>query len=64
MPHASIEFVAFFMVAIAGSIISEAIEKKDYRGNRFRNILRDAGLLVVLSTVLIVVAAIVEIQVI
>ena len=64
LPHASIEFVAFFMAAIAGSIISEAIEKKDYRGNRFRNILRDAGLLVVLSAILIVVAAIVEIQVI
>ena len=64
LPHASIEFVAFFMAAIAGSIISEAIEKEDYRGTRFRNILRDAGLLVVLSAVMIVVAAIVEIQVI
>jgi len=64
LPHASIEFVAFFMAAIAGSIISEAIEKKDYSGDRFRNILRDAGLLIVLSTILIVVAAIIEIQVI
>lgn len=64
LPHASMEFVAFFMAAIAGSIISEAIEKKDYAGDRFRNILRDGGLLIVLSALLIVVAAIVEVQVI
>ncbi len=63
LPHASLEFFGFFMAAIAGSIISEAIEKHDYSGNHFKNILKDALLLTVLSAILIVVAAYVEVTV-
>ena len=64
LPHATVEFLAFFMAAIAGSILSEAIEKKDYKGDRFKNILRDVGLLVSLSVALIIIAAVIEVSVI
>tara|TARA_Y100000310_G_C20649474_1_gene798551 strand:+ start:694 stop:1446 length:753 start_codon:yes stop_codon:yes gene_type:complete len=63
LPHASLEFVGFFMAAIAGGILSEAVEKHDFGGERFKNILRDSILLIILSIVVIVVGAFVEVNV-
>jgi len=63
LPHASLEFLGFFMAAISGSIISEAIEKHDYKGNHFKNILKDSLLLCIISAALIIVAAYVEVSI-
>ncbi len=63
IPHASLEFFGFFMAALAGSLISEAIEKHDYSGNHFKNILKDSTMLTLLSVTLIIIAAYVEVAV-
>jgi len=63
VPHASMEFIAYFFAAIAGGLLSVAVneDKIDFRSDRFYRTLNDAALLFILSVVIIVAAGFVEV---
>ena len=61
LPHASLEFLAFFAAAIAGGILSAAIENREPGTPNFRWILEDVAVLTVFAVITIVIAAVVEV---
>ena len=60
MPHAALEFFGFFTAAVAGGIISSGIEKHEFGTFEFSRVLKDASIFVLMSIILIVIAALVE----
>lgn len=60
VPHASLEFFGFFSAAVAGGLISAAIEKHEFGTPGFSRVLKDVGLLILLSVIFIVIGALVE----
>jgi len=60
VPHASLEFFGFFSAAVAGGLISAAIEKHKFGTPGFRKVMKDVALLTVISVVLIFLGALVE----
>jgi uncharacterized membrane protein SpoIIM required for sporulation len=59
-PHIIIEFLAYFIVAVSGGLISVAINKHRMKSKAFRKIVADALILLVIALVCIIVAAFVE----
>lgn len=63
MVHGIPEIAAYFLGAIAGGIISAAVVKSDYRDPRFYKILMDSLDLIALASLLLIVAALLEVSV-
>ena len=61
LPHGLLEMGAYFIAALAGGIISRAIVHHDYRSSSFRVIVLDASYLLLISVVVLLIAAIVEV---
>ncbi len=63
VPHASLEFVGFFFAAIAGGLLSIAVdeEKTKFKSPKFYQAINDAALLFVLSIAFIVFAGVIEV---
>ncbi|MFH0868951.1 MAG: stage II sporulation protein M [archaeon] len=62
-PHASLEFTAYFFAAIAGGLLSVAVneDKTKFRSDRFYRIINDASMLFILSVLIIVAAGFIEV---
>lgn len=63
MIHGLPEICAYFLGAIAGGIISAAVVKSDYRDPRFYEIILDSFDLIALASLLLIVAALLEVSV-
>ncbi len=63
MTHGIFEIAAYFIAGLAGGIISVAIIKHDFGSDKFVHVLTDSIDLIVLSVVVLVVGAIVEVYV-
>ncbi len=59
-PHGLLEILAYFVAGLAGGIISIAIIRHDFRTNKFEKIIFDAANLIMISFLIIFVAALVE----
>ncbi len=59
--HGLPEILAYFVAALAGGIISIAIVKKDYNNKRFQKVLLDISDLVLLSVLILFIAALLEV---
>jgi len=59
--HGIPEILAYFVAALAGGIISVSIIKKDYSGKNFQKVLLDVSDLVLLSVLILFVAALLEV---
>lgn len=60
LPHGIFEIPAFFIASLAGGILSVALEHRMYRKRELVDMMADVGKLVILSVVLLAVAAFVE----
>lgn len=63
LPYAALEFIAFFLAAIAGGILSVGIEKHKLKSKVFKRILKDSILLFMISFILITLAAFLEVSI-
>ena len=63
MTHGVFEIAAYFVAGLAGGIISIAIIKHDFGSDKFIHVLTDSIDLIVLSLVMLVVGAIIEVYV-
>ncbi len=61
MTHGIFEILAYFMVALAGGIISIAVVRHDFGSKEFRKVLLDSADLIALSLGVLLVAAAVEV---
>ena len=61
--HGIPEIAAYFVVALAGGIVSVAVIRKEYRSEKFWDIMQDALNLVIIAVVLLFVAALIEVYV-
>lgn len=61
MIHMVPEISGFLLAAIAGGVLSKAIMKEKWTSHEFRNVIKDAVMLLVISCVLILVAAFLEV---
>tara|TARA_Y100000310_G_scaffold271353_2_gene285804 strand:- start:4052 stop:4906 length:855 start_codon:yes stop_codon:yes gene_type:complete len=61
MIHGIPEIAAYFVGALAGGIFSVAVIRKDLRGERGWSILQDALFLIIISIILLVIAAFIEV---
>lgn len=62
-PHMILEALPYFTAAIVGGIVSKAALREELFSSRFNEILKDASIVMVLSLVVLLVAAIIEIKV-
>jgi len=62
VPHASLEFIAFFFAAIAGGLLSIAVDdsKTKWKSAKFYQTVNDASLLFIVSVLVIVAAGFIE----
>ncbi len=63
LTHGWLEILAYFTVALAGGIISISVLKHDFRSPEFRRTLMDSADLALISVIMLVVAAWVEVYV-
>jgi len=63
MIHGIPEIAAYFFGALAGGILSIAITKRDYKGDRFWDILQDVLNLVIIAVIILIIAAAVEVYI-
>jgi len=61
LTHGALEILAYFMAALAAGIISIAIARRDYESRKFKYVILDTLDLAVLSVVILVIAAFVEV---
>jgi len=61
--HGIPEIAAYFTAGLAGGIISIAVINHDFRSPKFKNVLKDSIDLIVVSFVLLIVAAVLEVYV-
>jgi len=61
MPYTSLEFIGFFLAAIAGGILSVGIENHRLNSKVFRKVLQDSILLFNMAIILITAAAFIEV---
>jgi len=61
MIHGIPEILAYFIGALGSGIISSAVIKHDYRSNEFKHVLIDSLDLLILSAVVLVLAALIEV---
>lgn len=59
--HGIPEVIAYFTAGLAGGIISIAVINHDFRGARFRKIIKDSADLIIVSVILIIVASLLEV---
>ena len=58
--HLIPEVLAFLLAAIAGGVVSRALIKEKWKSQGFRNVFKDATILVLISFVILLVAALLE----
>ena len=63
LTHGSFEILAYFMAALGAGIISIAVVRHDFREGKFMHILFDSIDLIVMSILVLVVAALVEVYI-
>ncbi len=63
LTHGWLEILAYFTAALAGGIISIAVLKHDFRSKEFRKVLVDSFDLAIISIIIIVIAAAVEVYI-
>ena len=63
MLHGTLEFIAYFLGAIAGGIISAAVVRHDYKSPKFIEILLDSIDLIIIASITLIVAGIVEVAI-
>lgn len=61
--HGIPEILAYFVAALAGGIISVGVIRHDFKGRKFEHIILDAADLLILSIVILFIAAILEVWV-
>jgi len=61
--HGFPEIAGYFIVALAGGIISVAIIRKDLRGERMWRILQDALILIIIAVIMMFLAALIEVYI-
>jgi len=61
MTHGIFEILAYFTAGLAGGIISVAIIRHDFRTKKFEHIVMDSADLLIISIVILVVAALIEV---
>ena len=61
MIHGIPEIVAYFIVALAGGIISVAVINHDLAGKNFKRIMNDSLILTVLAVLVLFIAALLEV---
>ena len=61
MTHGVFEITAYFMVALAGGIVSIAIARHDFRSPEFRKVLMDSVDIIALSVGVLFLAAVIEV---
>lgn len=61
--HMLPEMVGFLIAAIAGGVVSAAVVKEKFRSKGFRNVMRDAAVLLFIACAFIVVGALLEVYV-
>jgi uncharacterized membrane protein SpoIIM required for sporulation len=63
VPHASLEFIAFFFAAIAGGLLSIAVdeEKTQFKSDKFYQAINDSAMLFMLAIGIIVLAGFIEV---
>ena len=61
MPHTILEFVSYFLAAVSGGLIAVVLEKHRFGSRAFNKIILDATILLILSFVIIIVAAFIEV---
>ncbi|MCW1296192.1 MAG: stage II sporulation protein M [Candidatus Parvarchaeota archaeon] len=62
MFHGTFEMIAFFLASIAGGIISAAVIRHDYKSKEFMEVLLDSVDLIAVASLLLIVAALIEVQ--
>ena len=62
IPHTILEFVAFFLAAIAGGLVSVGFEKSEVGKKKFNRVLLDSAILFACAVVILIVASIVEVR--
>ncbi|UCD03934.1 MAG: stage II sporulation protein M [Candidatus Woesearchaeota archaeon] len=62
IPYASLEFIAFFLAAIAGGILSVGIERHRTSSKLFKNILFDSIFLFCLAIIILTISAVLEVH--
>lgn len=60
LPHGVPEILSYFIAAIAGGIIHAAVSKSTFRKNELKVVFVDVVLLMLLSTIILVIGAIIE----
>ncbi len=63
LTHGWLEILAYFTAALAGGIISIGVLKHDFRSKEFRKVLIDSADLALISIIILVVAAVVEVYI-
>jgi ABC-type multidrug transport system fused ATPase/permease subunit len=61
--HTIPELGGYFLGAIAGGVLSKAVTREKFRSQRFHRVLKDSIILLVLSVVVLFIAAVLEIKV-
>lgn len=61
MIHGIFEIAAYFIAGLAGGIISLAVVNKHVRSFKLRKVLKDAGLLIAIAILLLVIGALIEV---
>lgn len=61
--HGILEIMAYFVAALGGGIISSAVIRHDFGTKRYEKIIMDSSILILISLVIIIVAAILEVYV-
>lgn len=63
MIHLIPEVAGFLLAAIAGGVISKAVVKEDRKSEHFKNVVKDATILLLIAFVLIIIGAVLEVYV-
>ena len=63
LTHGILEMVAYFIGGLAGGIISVAVIRRDLSSVRFNQIVQDSSILFVISLVVLLVAALIEVYI-
>lgn len=61
MIHGIPEIASYFIAALAGGIISIAIVKKEFKGDKIWNVLQDSLNLIIIAVIILFIAAIIEV---
>lgn len=63
MLHGIPEIVAYFIAALAGGIVSFTLVKHDYMNDKFKKVLKDVAVLIIISVAIVLLSGVIEVYV-